>query len=470
MPLRTSPVPRTSASPPLADRSTRAKRRLRLADLIVICGWASVAAAVSLYLSSGGMAAVGDAASTVTGFGIVTGLVGTDLVLLMLLLAARIPLIDHAVGQDVAMGWHQRLGKPALYLLLAHGVLVTIGYAMRDGTDVVAETSMLWATPDLSLAYIAMGLFVVVVVSSIVAVRRMFAYEVWHGIHLLSYVAVLTALPHQLSVGGVLAQGTVQRAFWIALYIAAFGAIAWFRFLTPTIRTVRHGIRVESVEAIAPGVVSIHLRGRDLDRLQTAGGQYAIWRFWARGLWWHAHPISFSAVPTRTSARITVRQLGKGSAQLATLRPGTAVSIEGPYGLFTDRARTARRVAIAAAGIGVTPVRTLLEHSSLAPGEASVLLRSTDGSQRYLWREIDALAAQSQTPVHSMLGHRPQGVDTWMSAEAVARGVTLRSVFPELLDSDLYVCGPRGWADLIIREAKAEGLRPEQIHTERFDW
>lgn len=471
MSLRThASAPQREAAPLVAKRLRRARRRFRLADLIIICGSMSVAAAVALYLASGGLASVVDAASTVTALGIVTGLIGTDLVLLMVLLAARIPFIDHIVGHDVAMGWHRRLGKPALYLLLAHGVLLTIGYAMSDATNIFAETAMLWSTPDLVLGYVAMGLFVIVVVSSIVAVRRKFPYEVWHALHLLSYAAVFLALPHQLSAGAVLAEGTWQRPFWIALYISAFGAIAWFRLLVPIIRSLRHGIRVESVETVAPGVVSIHLRGRNLDRLHTAGGQYAIWRFWARGVWWHAHPISFSAVPTRPSARITVRQLGKGSGQLATLRPGTAVSIEGPYGLFTDRARTSRRVAIVAAGIGITPVRTLLEHSQLLPGEATVLLRGTDDSQRYLWHEVETLATKSRTSVYSMLGRRPAGLETWMSAEALERGVTLRSVFPDLLNSDVYVCGPQRWTDLVIRDAKAEGLRDEQIHVERFAW
>ncbi len=470
MSLRTANTLTAPPFGPAPDRSRQARRRFGRADALIIAGWATVAAAVSLYLASGGLSVVVDAASAFTALGIVAGLIGTDLILLMLILAARIPFIDRAVGQDVAMGWHRRLGKPALYLLLAHGALLTVGYAMSDGSGVIAETVALFNTPDMAFAYLGMGLFVVVVVTSLVAVRRRFPYEVWHVIHLLSYAAVLVALPHQLSVGTVLEAGTWRQGFWIAFYAVAFGAIIWFRFLVPSLRSVRHGIRVESVEAIAPGVVSIHLRGRNLDRLQTAGGQYAIWRFWARGVWWHAHPISFSAVPTRTTARITVRQLGTGSSQLATLQAGTAVSLEGPYGLFTDRARTTPRLAIVAAGIGVTPVRTLLEHSPLVPGEATVLLRATDDSQRYLWHEIESLAGRSRTVVYSMLGRRPDGLDTWMSAEALGRGVTLGSVFPALLESDLYVCGPQRWTDLVVRDARAEGLPESQIHVERFDW
>ncbi|MDF2443275.1 MAG: hypothetical protein JWR01_1478 [Subtercola sp.] len=107
--------------------------------MIALC-WASVALAVSLYLAYGGLTQVTDLASGIDAVGIVTGLVGTDLILVMLVLAARIPVIDRVVGQDVAMAFHRQLGKPALYLILAHGVLLTIGYAMTDGTNVVAAT------------------------------------------------------------------------------------------------------------------------------------------------------------------------------------------------------------------------------------------------------------------------------------------------------------------------------------------
>ena len=56
-----------------------------------------------------------------------------------------------------------------------------------------------------------------------------------------------------------------------------------------------------------------------------------------------------------------------------------------------------------------------------------------------------------------------------MSAEDSARGVTLGSVFPHLRESDLYVCGPPAWADLVLRDAFAAGIPRHQIHIERFE-
>ncbi|CAM3172809.1 Ferric reductase like transmembrane component [Arthrobacter ulcerisalmonis] len=154
------------------------RRRLLRADLLTVVAWASVAAAVALWLSDGALAAAGTPSGAVTAAGVVAGLVGMDLVLLMLLLAARTPLVDRTVGHDRALEFHRKLGKPALYLLLAHGVLIAAGYGLAEGLDPVSESVALWVlVPDMWLAYLSMMLFIAAVVTSLVAIRRRFAYE-----------------------------------------------------------------------------------------------------------------------------------------------------------------------------------------------------------------------------------------------------------------------------------------------------
>lgn len=446
------------------------RRRTAVVDLLTILVWVSAAVAVALYLASPGAHGISGVDGIVTGAGIVAGLVATDLVLVMILLAARLPLIDRVFGTDRAIAVHRSLGKPVLYLILVHGLLLTIGYGLSDRTSPIGETISLFTTmEDMPLAYLSLGLFIAVVVTSLVAVRRKLPYEAWHAIHLLSYAAVAVALPHQLSVGSVLVSGTWQRVYWIALYIVVLGLVVAYRFAMPLLVTFRHRLRVLDVEEIAPGVVSIHLSGRDLERLGVEGGQYGIWRFWTAQTWFHAHPVSFSAVPGRDRARITVRDLGAGSRRLGKIRPGAFVSLEGPYGLFTSRARTAPYLALVASGIGITPVRALLEDSDLRPGEATILLRGSDADQRYLWNEVGSLAARSRSEVFAMMGPRPVSFDAWQSDEDFRRGVTLTSTFPHLLESDLYICGPQAWADLVARDARLAGVPEHQIHQERFE-
>ncbi len=468
-PLR-SGSPSTRARLPRIDRRREYRRRMRASDLLVTLLWSSGAAAAAIYLAYGGIADLGTIAGVVTGIGIVTGLVGTDFILVMLVLAARVPVIDRTIGHDRAIAVHRQLGKPALYLLLAHGVFLLIGYGISSHLNPIAEIGPMLALPDMPLAFIGLGLMILVVVTSLVAVRRKFSYEGWHLVHLLSYVSVAVALPHQFSTGQVLANGTVQRVYWIALYVVAFGSVLFYRFLEPAIVSLRHQITVDNVEVIAPGVTSIHLTGRRLSQLGAAGGQFFVWRFWTGSTWWHSHPISLSAVPTGSSARITVRDLGAGTARISGVPTGTRVTLEGPYGIFTDRARTAPKMAIVAAGIGVTPVRALLEDSRIRPGETTILLRASTERDAILWDEVRQLAAIKGGTVYTSIGRRGRRGTRWLSDEDASRGVTIRSIFPDLLDSDLYVCGPTNWLDAVESDARAAGIPDHQIHSERFDW
>lgn len=458
------------SSKPIVDRRRQYRRRMRVADLLVICLWASGAGAVALFLAYGGAAKFGTISDATTSLGIVCGLLGTDFILAMLVLAARIPLLDRTLGHDRAIAVHRSLGKPALYLLLAHGALLLIGYGLASGINPIAEVAPMLALPDMPLAFIGLGLLIVVVISSLIAVRRKFSYEGWHLVHLLSYVAVLFAVPHQLSVGGIFAGGRYERVYWIALYVLAFGSIATYRFVEPVVSSIRHRMSVRSVESVSPGVVSIHFTGQHLSALESAGGQFFVWRFWTLRTWWHSHPISLSAVPTESRARITVRDLGTGSSEISAVKPGTLVSFEGPYGMFTDAGRTAPKLAIAVAGIGITPVRAFLEDSTLAPGETTILLRASTTEETYLWDEISELAARKGAIVYTMIGRRARRGRGWMTQSDHDRGVSLQSIFPDLDDSDLYLCGPTAWLELIEDEARAAGIPEQQLHTERFDW
>jgi predicted ferric reductase len=458
-------------------RAQHRRRRLRTDALTVIaCG--SVAAAVALWLADGGATVIDSPASAFTAAGIVAGLAGMDLVLLMLLLAARLPLIDLTIGHDRALEFHRKLGKPSLYLLLAHGLLIAVGYGMAEGLDPISESVALWVlVPDMWLAYISIALFIAVVVTSLVAVRRRFPYEFWYAVHLLTYAAVGTSLPHQFSVGGLFAEGTWERSYWLAICLATGAALFCFRLARPVLATFRHRLTVSRVETVAPGVVNIEMTGQQLNRLSGAGGRFFIWRFLAPGLWWHPHPFSLSAEPVasgpngRGGLRITVRNLGKGSAQLAGLLPGTKVAVEGPYGLFGTTARSRDKVVMIGAGIGITPLRALLESTPFAHGNATVLLRGHTDEELYLSPEILAICRNRGVRLFHLTGPRARwDRNNWLPEDAVRSGHTLAAYAPDVKDADVYVCGPTDWARNVIADARATGVDPEQIHHERFSW
>lgn len=262
-----------------------------------------MALVVAFFLADDVAAGFVSVGQTLTSLGILTGLVGTDLLLEMMLLTARLPLIDKAYGHDRAVAFHKMLGKPVLYLLLAHTLGLIAGYAMTEGINPVAETLSLFLTvPDIGLALAGLGLLIAVVMTSVVSVRRRFPYEAWLAVHLLAYLAVLAAVPHQFSTGAVFAPGTWQRGYWLTLYLGLAGCIVAFRVVAPLIRSFRHRLTVTGVRAAGPGAVTISMSGRNLESLPAQAGQFLLWRFLAADLWWHAHPFSLSAAPAPAAA------------------------------------------------------------------------------------------------------------------------------------------------------------------------
>ena len=186
--------------------------------------------------------------------------------------------------------------------------------------------------------------------------------------------------------------------------MGTLAAIVGFRLLLPVARSLRHRLRVERVVAEGPGVVSIEVGGVGLERLRAHAGQFFTWRFLTRERWWEAHPFSLSAAPDGRRLRITVKSVGDHTARLGALVPGTRVIAEGPFGAFTTAARRRHGVAMIAGGVGITPIRALLEEM---PGDVTVVYRALRPEDVILRAELDELARERGAELHYVVGdHR----------------------------------------------------------------
>ena len=69
--------------------------------------------------------------------GNLTGLAGSYLALVMVLLVSRVPIVERVLGQDRLLAAHRRLAPWPVSLILAHAVLLTFAYAeaARDGVS-----------------------------------------------------------------------------------------------------------------------------------------------------------------------------------------------------------------------------------------------------------------------------------------------------------------------------------------------
>ncbi|GHF94048.1 MULTISPECIES: ferredoxin reductase family protein [Amycolatopsis] len=452
-------------------RLARPTVRMWWRDAAGLTAWASVLFVVALWVSGRGLQDL--ATDFFTSTGRLTGLLSADLLLLQLLLMARIPWVERSYGQDELARRHRLVGFTSITLLAAHLVLITLGYAAADRSGVLGEAWALVTTyPGMLLATAGSAALGMVAVTSVRAARRRLRYESWHLLHLYAYLGAGLALPHQLWTGADFTASPVATAFWWTAYAAAAGTVLVFRVGRPVWLNARHRLVVEEVVPEAPGVVSIYLSGRDLDRLPTAAGQFCVWRFSGGPGWTRGKPFSLSAAPDGHRLRITAKDLGPGSRRLATLQPGTRAIFEGPYGRLTATVRRGWKIALFASGIGITPLRALLEELPYRPGEAVLFHRAARPADLLFRHELDDLAARRGVRVHSLLGRRSRDRTSWLPAgyAPVPDEEVLRHLVPDIADHDVYVCGPDAWTDAVIDSVRRAGVPADLVHFERFAW
>ncbi len=452
----------------VADRyELQDRNRRRRAGAIDVLTWVSPAVAVAFFLADGGAYRFGTLDGILTSLGVVSGLLATTAGCLMLIMSARVPFLDRTLGQPEALQVHHRLGPWVVGGLALHALFLTAGYAMRTRIGPVAQFQDFWSsTPDFGWAVLGFVFLVAITVTSVLGAQRKLPYEAWHLTHALAYLAIAVSIPHQLSMGSLFYDQTPSRWYWLGMFAMTGGLLVGYRVLAPVLASVRHRLVVTRVVTIGPGTVSIEMQGRDLAALGARAGQYFHWRFLARGLWWHQHPFSLSAKPAGDTLRITVRQLGEGTAALLRVRPGTRVAIEGPYGLFSDAARTKASVVLVGAGIGITPIRALLEDTYLQPGRAAVILRANTPEELYLLDEITDVCNKQGASLKVLVG--PPMPGRWVCPQRV--DLLLTDLVPYVREADVFVCGPPGFTRAFLADARALGVPAGQLHHERFCW
>ena len=395
-------------------------------------------------------------------------LVGFTILALQFVLSARLRWIERPFGLNVVFHFHKAMAVLASLLLLAHPILLALG---GDEWSLIFGPQVIW---HIWLGRIALLILLVHVLLAALRFIITMNYEIWRFVHNIAAVLVLSlGFYHSWKAGGDL-QLSWMKILWGALLAVAAASYLRHRILR-AILLRRRPYRVTEVRREAEGVWTITLVPPDgIPRFDYLPGQFHFLTFYrAPNLPVEEHPWTISSSPTMPGILCsTIKESGDFTVSIGRTKPGDTALVDGPFGRFSYVLHPdERELVFIAAGIGITPLISMLRHIRDTHAERSVtLLYANTGEEDIAFRdELADMERDGATPV-KVVHVLSKPSDAWEGERGrLDEEKIKRCAGPELALRTFYVCGPPMLIRQTIQTLRKARVPARRIHFERFD-
>lgn len=282
----------------------------------------------------------------------------------------------------------------------------------------------------------------------------------WRNLHWLTAVAFVLLVWHVIS---------FQLKNWDLVPSLAMDLLLLLGLGLPLVRYFvvdrgAHSIRyrVAEVNRPVPNVIDLRLEpiGAPLD---IRPGQFVFTRFMPSENFsgcGHFHPFTASGVNDAGRLRLSIKALGQCTRLMQNVHPGVEARLQGPFGNLFENTRRDSHVWIAG-GIGITPflARAQMIDSS-GVGVKLFYLNSTDETAAFV-KELKDI--EREKPNFEFLPISTHG------KMQIALSV-FDAMLPPWDDKEYVLCGPPGLLATVRDYLERNGVPPDQIHEERFDF
>ena len=190
-------------------------------------------------------------------------------------------------------------------------------------------------------------------------------------------------------------------------------------------------------------------------------------------LWSPQHPISMASTAERradAAIEFAIKALGDWSGTVVPrLGAGARLWVDGGFGAFTPEGLPAQGYVLIAGGIGISPMRSILQTLRDREDVRPVVLfyAAHDWSRVSFREELDALARTLNLTVVYVF-EQPGG--DWQGERGYVTADVLRRHLPAQFRRFVYfVCGPVPMMDALETTLVEIGVPPAAVQTERFD-
>lgn len=191
---------------------------------------------------------------------------------------------------------------------------------------------------------------------------------------------------------------------------------------------------------------------------------------------------SISSSPYRPYAiEVTVKLLphGRGSQWFHQyLVPGREITAHGPHGSFSIlNANSQKKFAFFAAGVGITPLMSMLEFLIDSKQACDVVLVNRVHSHRDLifTNQLLDIASSTNQSIHQITISSDSSGE-WSShlglvSDPAAKSIDpqfIQKAIPDIGEREVFLCGPDSFRDTVLASLKFLNFNPEHFHSESF--
>lgn len=397
-----------------------------------------------------------------------TGIIAMGVMAVSLLLALRSTAMEpHIGGLDKSYRLHKWLGVAGLVMAIAHWLwvqapswLVAIGAMAAparspNGSRGAPGPALLRALQGPARG-VGQWCFWAALVLIALALVKWFPYRQFIRTHRFLAIVYLGLVFHSAVL--------LKTSYWtyvigwaMAALMAAGCAAAVYILFKRVGRTRRAVGSIEAVTEHQEGrIVAVRVCLKDRWPGHEAG-QFAFVRFAEDE---EPHPFTISSSWNDDGLlTFVIKGLGDYTSALpATLKPGSLVTVEGPYGRFTFSGPHKRQIWISA-GIGITPFVSRMQQLATHPdGKVIDLFHATSSPDVRINQGLWRLATESKVRLH-----------VWVAAESgrLTAAHVMRGV-PEWKSADIWFCGPVDMGKQLERDFRDAGLAAGDFHQELF--
>jgi predicted ferric reductase len=392
---------------------------------------------------------------TFTSLGQISGLLGTVLFSISMILATRLEIFEDLFdGTNRVYIVHHKISGISLILLIVHPIALCIKYLSMS-----VQSTLLFFLPgdNWSINYGITSLLLMVTLLILTYYINL-PYQIWKFSHKFLGLAFFLGGIHGVLVTSDISRDPLLRTHMLVLI--GFGILGYLwrtvfgKWLVP-----KFHYTVQNITPLNDSIVELVLIPSSEKQLIYTPGQFIYVSFHTKGISGESHPFSISSAPNPKNVTLLIKALGDYTNWISKIPIGARAEIEGPYGRFSYMYHMNMNQLWIAGGIGITPFLSMARTLGATPVSIDLYYCVRNGEEAVYLSEL-------QAHTERVPGFRV--IPWYTKTYGRLTGDIITKTSGDVHIRDAFICGPPALMRAMKKQLIYIGVPQSRIHSEEF--